>query len=68
MFVILWLVCSVLSAGFLFAYAQRSWPNIAKKYYKEDLFLAYSYGLIGGPLMLATVVLTLSFKKGIKFW
>ena len=61
-----WLVCSVLSYGFLFASLQKSCPITAKENYKEDKRWAINQALFG-PITLMMVLMNGAYKHGLKF-
>ena len=66
LFIMVWIACSVLSYGCIFAYFQREYPNISENLYEKNRRLALLTALLG-PLALATFTVTFGFKHGLKF-
>lgn len=47
---IVYLICSMLSAGMLFAYFQESFPELAARNWRENLGYAIALGLCSGVM------------------
>jgi len=70
-FSIIYLICSILTYGLIFAYFQKSFPSIAEEYYKSHLSTAVLAALFG-PIGLTAIIIVLfdekiKFKYGLKF-
>lgn len=50
--VVFWVVCSVLSYGFMFGMFQREFPTLAEEDYRRDMIFSAITSIIGGPVML----------------
>lgn len=66
LFLIFWLVCSILAYGFCFSFYQNKYPIAAKNDYMEDVFYALLLSLFG-PVAIITVILMKQYKYGLKF-
>lgn len=68
-FVLLWIACGVLSAGFTFAYLQGLFPRHAAEGWREDLGQSLLFGLLLGPVMLVLSVFLSGFcRYGWRLW
>lgn len=64
MLIIIWLLCSFASYGFIFAYVQGRFALIAEGTRREDMFMSALFSL-GGPVTLtAAIIITEGFKYG----
>jgi len=60
LFIILWLICGFISYGLQFAYFQRRWPTLAKKYYKKDMIEELCLDIpLGAIALLGTIIFQL---------
>ena len=50
--VAVWLACAFVSTGITVAFFQRSFPQISKESYREDLGNAIFFALVFGPVWL----------------
>ena len=72
--VLVWIVCTILAHGILFAYCQRHDTKFAKKNYWDDFIGSLIASFICGPVTLIIVLGLLIFleegtlKHGLKFW
>lgn len=65
--VLMWLICSLLSYGAVFAHLQRQFPMFAKKDYEEDRNFALVMSIFGPIGLLTALMVTRGFKHGFKF-
>ena len=65
-FILGWVICSVFSYGFLFAYVQGRFARIAKEDYTKDMIAALTVSLFG-PFALFSVAVTRCWEYGLKF-
>mgnify|MGYP007065736812 CR=1 FL=1 len=65
--IILWLGCSALSYGLLFAFFQGEFKLIAKEEYWKDVRFCLLSSL-GGPLTLIVTLIVSRARHGIKFY
>lgn len=66
-YIIFYIICGILSYGFLFAYFQREYPTIAKKKFGRDSVFAHIMALFG-PIALLDIFLTGTYKHGLLFF
>jgi len=62
-----WLICSVLSHGFYFAWCQGEWPIFAKRNYWTNMKISLFLSLFG-PITLFTLFMVSATKHDLKFW
>ena len=65
--VLIWIICSILSYGFEFAYVQKEYNITAEFHYWEDVTFSLFISIFG-PVSLFIVFITRDFKHGLKFW
>lgn len=58
-----WLCCAVLSAGIYFAHFQEKFPTIAKQQYRQDLAMAWMWGLFFAPMSLVLGIFLSGFLQ-----
>ncbi len=67
LFIIMWVVTSVLAYGFSFAHFQRKYPSLAVRYYRIDMAFCLAMSIF--PLVSFISVFILGFYKyGLKFY
>lgn len=66
-FILFWLLCSVLAYGFTFAFMQGEVPETAKKCYRQDREMAFVMSLFG-PLGLIVIFSFGGIVHGLKYW
>lgn len=69
LYVLGWLVCSMLSHGIIFAFLQREYDFIAQSLYWEDFAFSCVLSLLFGPIALFSSLINCEFglKHGLKF-
>ena len=67
LFILFWVVCSVLSYGFLFGYFQRKYPLLTDDDYWEDMLFSFLCGIFG-PSALLVIIFLKAYEYGLKFW
>ena len=65
-FLIIYIVCGVITYSTHFAFYQREYPSLAERDYKRDRNDAMCAGLTG-PIGLRGNATTIGFKHGLKF-
>ena len=65
-FAILWIICGILSYGFLFAYFQNEYIFIAKEDYNKDKRYAFGIALLGICGLVAIICMN-QYKHGLKY-
>jgi hypothetical protein len=65
-FILSWLVCSLLGYGWMFAYFQREYPILASNDYKKDLVNAALMSIFG-PITVMVALVHGAYKHGLKF-
>ena len=67
LFILFWIICSMLSYGFSFGYFQRKYPVLTDDDYWEDMLFSFPYGILG-PTALFVIIFLKGYKYGLKFW
>jgi hypothetical protein len=68
-YLVIHIVCGLLSAGISFAWWQKEWPNTAEYEYWGDMIYSYTFGISLGPIQLLTAIVQSKFAKhGIKYF
>lgn len=65
-FVMIWIICGILSYGFIFAYFQNEYIFIAKEEYNNDQKKAFTIALFGVCGLVAVICLN-GYKYGLKY-
>lgn len=66
--ILFWFICSFLSYGISFAYAQRTYPAIADEMRISDMADSIFFGLFFGPIGLVVIFFLSGFcEHGFKF-
>lgn len=66
LFIVIWILCGVLSYGISLAYFQRQYPSLAKECYREDVRDSLVMSSIG-PFGLLSTLLVFGTKHGVMF-
>ena len=66
LFIIFWLICSITSYGFYFAFYQNKYPIAAKRDYIKDMFFSLFFSLFG-PVGLVVIFHMKQYTYGLKF-
>lgn len=69
LFILVWIICSILSYGIGFAYLQGKFKATAEEDYIENIISNATFSMIGGPIsLLVNILCSEKFKYGLKFW
>jgi len=67
LFILAWIICSILAYGFEFAYWQKKYPDYAKRDYQRDKDNAMLHSVLG-PIWIVIILFFDMHKHGLKFW
>jgi len=63
-----WTVCGIVGAGFLFAYVQEEWADVAEENFREDMGKACLMSLAGPICLIVALAFTGFGKHGWRLW
>lgn len=67
-YIIIHIICGIISYGGIFAYVQKEFESIARSHYRENMAMSAMTGFFGPIGLIVVFFNTGFFKHGFKFW